>query len=213
MKNILGKAAPKFVEAAVVNGSDFVEEFSLQQFIGKKNVVFFFYPMDFTFVCPTELLAFQRHLSDFKKRDTEVVACSIDSKYAHWAWLSTEQSKGGIKGVTYPLVADVSKTIAMKFGVLAGEYSLNAENEVEFKGNPVAYRGLFLIDKKGVIRHQVINDLPLGRSVAEALRMVDALNFFEENGEVCPADWESGKKGLHETAASVANYLTLANSN
>lgn len=206
MHTLIGKKAPHFSEEAVVNGSEFVEGFSLEQFTGKKNVVFFFYPLDFTFVCPTELIAFQDQLAEFEKRDTVVIACSTDSKYSHWAWLNTERNKGGIKGVKYPLVADYSKTIAINFGVLAGNYTVN-DNNVSFEGNPVALRGLFLIDKAGIIRHQVINDLPLGRSVDEALRMVDALNFHEVNGEVCPANWNSKKEGLQATAEGIAEYL------
>lgn len=207
MNVLVGKKAPSFSEDAVVNGKEFTENFSLQQYLGKKYVVFFFYPMDFTFVCPTELIAFQQHLAEFEIRDTAVVACSTDSKYSHWAWLNTEQNKGGIKGVTYPIVADRSKTIASQFGVLAGEYNFT-EGKLQFEGNPVAYRGLFLIDKEGVVRHQVINDLPLGRSVGEALRMVDALRFYEENGEVCPADWQAGKSGLKATAEGLVEYFS-----
>ncbi|GAA4453419.1 MAG: peroxiredoxin [Chitinophagaceae bacterium] len=206
MHTLVGKKAPIFSEEAVVNGSEFVEGFSLEQFIGKKNVVFFFYPLDFTFVCPTELVAFQDKLAEFESRDTAVVACSTDSKFSHWAWLNTERNKGGIKGVTYPIVADYSKLISINYGVLAGKYTADGDN-ISFEGNPVAFRGLFLIDKQGVIRHQVINDLPLGRSVDEALRMVDALNFHEENGEVCPANWDKTKEGLKTTAEDIAAYL------
>lgn len=206
MNVLTGKKAPVFNEEAVVNGNEFVENFSLEQYIGKKNVVFFFYPLDFTFVCPTELVAFQEKLAEFEKRDTVVVACSTDSKYSHWAWLNTERNKGGIKGVTYPIVADYSKMIAINYGVLAGNYSMT-DGKLAFEGNPVAFRGLFLIDKHGVVRHQVINDLPLGRSVDEALRMVDALNFHEENGEVCPANWHKGSEGLKTTAEDIAKYL------
>lgn len=206
MNVLTGKKAPVFSEEAVVNGNEFVENFSLEQYIGKKNVVFFFYPLDFTFVCPTELVAFQEKLAEFEKRDTVVVACSTDSKYSHWAWLNTERNKGGIKGVTYPIVADYSKMIAINYGVLAGNYNM-ADGKLSFEGNPVAFRGLFLIDKHGVVRHQVINDLPLGRSVDEALRMVDALNFHEENGEVCPANWHKGSEGLKTTAEDIAKYL------
>lgn len=206
MNVLTGKKAPAFNEEAVVNGNEFVENFSLEQYIGKKNVVFFFYPLDFTFVCPTELVAFQEKLAEFEKRDTVVVACSTDSKYSHWAWLNTERNKGGIKGVTYPIVADYSKIISINYGVLAGNYSMN-EGTLSFEGNPVAYRGLFLIDKQGIVRHQVINDLPLGRSVEETLRMVDALNFHEENGEVCPANWSKGSEGLKTTAEDIAKYL------
>ena len=206
MNTLVGKKAPSFQAEAVINGTEFVEQFSLDQFIGQKNVIFFFYPLDFTFVCPTELIAFQEQLSEFEKRNTVVVACSIDSKYAHWAWLNTERNKGGIKGVQYPLVADLTKTIAIDYGVLAGQYQIDNES-VRFEGNPVALRGLFLIDIYGIIRHQVINDLPLGRSVDEALRMVDALNFYEKNGEVCPANWNSSKEGLQATAEGIATYL------
>lgn len=206
MNVLTGKKAPLFKEVAVVNGSEFVEDFSLEQYIGKKNVVFFFYPLDFTFVCPTELVAFQDKLAEFEKRDTVVVACSTDSKYSHWAWLNTERNKGGIKGVTYPIVADYSKIISINYGVLAGNYSM-MDGNLSFEGNPVAFRGLFLIDKHGVVRHQVINDLPLGRSVEETLRMVDALNFHEENGEVCPANWHKGSEGLKTTAEDIAKYL------
>ncbi|HLO71629.1 MAG TPA: peroxiredoxin [Flavipsychrobacter sp.] len=206
MNVLTGKKAPLFSEEAVVNGNEFVENFSLEQYIGKKNVVFFFYPLDFTFVCPTELIAFQEKLAEFEKRDTVVVACSTDSKYSHWAWLNTERNKGGIKGVTYPIVADYSKMIAINYGVLAGNYNMT-DGKLSFEGNPVAFRGLFLIDKHGVVRHQVINDLPLGRSVEETLRMVDALNFHEENGEVCPANWHKGSEGLKTTAEDIAKYL------
>ena len=207
MKTLIGKKAPVFKEDAVVNGTEFLENFSLQDFIGKKNVIFFFYPMDFTFVCPTELIAFQDKLAEFEARNTAVVGCSTDSKFSHWAWLTTERNHGGIKGVKYPIVADRSKMIAINYGVLGGEYSM-VNDELSFEGDPVAFRGLFLIDKEGIIRHQIINDLPLGRSVDEALRMVDALNFHEENGEVCPANWNPGKDGLKDTAEGVASYLS-----
>ena len=163
--------------------------------------------MDFTFVCPTELLAFQEKLAEFEKRDTVVVACSVDSKYSHLAWLNTEKNKGGIKGVTYPLVADFSKMISENYGVLAGDYEIDSKGNVIFSGNPVAFRGLFLIDKNGVVRHQLINDLPLGRSIDEVLRMVDALRHVEEYGEVCPANWLKGNDALKESAEGVVNYL------
>jgi len=207
MSVLVGKKAPLFEADAVVNGGEFVEKFSLDQYIGKKHVIFFFYPLDFTFVCPTELLSFQKKLEEFEKRNVAVVACSTDSKYSHWAWLNTEVKDGGIKGVTYPLVADNSKTIAENFDVLAGEYDYNEDGEMEFEGEPVAYRGLFLIDKQGVVRHQVVNDDPLGRSVDEALRAVDALQFFEENGQVCPANWRKGEEGITKTSEGVADYL------
>lgn len=207
MAVLVGKKAPLFEADAVINGGEFVEKFSLEQFIGKKYVVFFFYPLDFTFVCPTEILAFQDKLGEFENRNVAVVGCSVDSKYSHWAWLNTEQKNGGIKGVTFPLVADLSKTIAENFDVLAGEYDYNEDGEMDFTGEAQAYRGLFLIDKQGVVRHQLVNDMPLGRSIDEALRMVDALQFFEENGEVCPANWHSGDAAMKETPESIADYL------
>jgi peroxiredoxin (alkyl hydroperoxide reductase subunit C) len=205
--SLVGKKAPLFKTAAVVNGGDFEDDFSLSQYLGKKHVVFFFYPLDFTFVCPTEILAFQEKLSEFEKRNTAVVGCSVDSKFSHWAWLNTPKDKGGIEGVTFPLVADLAKTIATNYGVLAGEYSYNEEGEMEFHGDPVAYRGTFLIDKEGIVRHAVINDLPLGRNIDEAIRMVDALQHNEKYGEVCPANWEEGKEAMSATAEGVANYL------
>ena len=208
MAVLVGKKAPQFEADAVINGGEFVEKFSLSQFIGKKHVVFFFYPLDFTFVCPTEIIAFQDKLAEFEKRNVQVVGCSVDSKFSHWAWLNTEKKAGGIKGVTFPLVADLSKTIAENYDVLAGEWEYDEDEDyVEFNGDAVAYRGLFLIDKQGIVRHQVVNDMPLGRSVDEAIRMVDALQFFEENGEVCPANWHKGDEGMKETAESVASYL------
>ena len=197
-----------FEADAVVNGGEFVEKFSLEQYIGKKHVIFFFYPLDFTFVCPTELIAFQEKIQEFEKRHTAIVACSIDSKFSHWAWLSTERKNGGIKGVKYPIVSDLSKTISANYDVLAVEWVFNEDGIIEFEGNPVAFRGLFLIDKQGIVRHQVVNDLPLGRSVEEAIRMVDALQFFEENGEVCPADWHKGEDGMKADAKGVADYLS-----
>lgn len=208
MQTLIGKKAPSFSTAAVIKGNQIVEEFSLEQFVGKQEVVFFFYPLDFTFVCPTELIAFQEKLAEFEARNVAVVGCSVDSEYSHFAWLNTEKNKGGIKGVTYPLVADLSKTISENYGVLASEYDYNEEGNAVSTGAPVAYRGLFLIDKRGIVRHSVINDLPLGRSVDEALRMVDALQHFEENGEVCPANWNKGKEAMQATAEGVANYLS-----
>ena len=207
MSVLVGKKAPLFEADAVVNGGEFVEKFSLAQYIGKKYVIFFFYPLDFTFVCPTEIIAFQEKLDEFEKRNVAVVGCSVDSKYSHWAWLNTEQKNGGIKGVKYPLVSDLSKTIAENYDVLAGEYEYNEDGEMEFVGEAQAYRGLFLIDKQGIVRHQLVNDMPLGRNIDETIRMVDALQFNEENGEVCPANWHSGEKAMKETADSVADYL------
>jgi peroxiredoxin 2/4 len=208
MSVLVGKKAPLFEADAVINGGEFVQKFSLEQYIGKKYVIFFFYPLDFTFVCPTELLAFQERLSEFETRNCAVVGCSTDSKFSHWAWLNTEKNKGGIKSVKYPIVADLSKTISANYDVLAGEYYSGEDGTLEFSGEGKAYRGLFLIDKQGIVRHQLVNDFPLGRSVEEALRMVDALQFFEENGEVCPADWHKGDAGMKETAVGVAEYLS-----
>lgn len=207
MAVLVGKKAPLFEADAVVNGGEFVEKFSLEQYIGKKHVVFFFYLLDFTFVDPTELLSFQQKLEEFEKRNVAVVGCSTDSKFSHRAWLNTEVKDGGIKGVTYPLIADNSKTIAENFDVLAGEYDYNEDGEMEFEGEPVAYRGLFLIDKQGVVRHQLVSDDPLGRNVEEVLRTVDALQYFEETGQVCPANWRMGEEGISKTPESVAGYL------
>lgn len=206
MAVLVGKKAPSFKTTAVVDG-EFVEDFSLEQYIGKKHVVFFFWPMDFTFVCPTEIIAFQDRLQDFERKNVAVVGCSTDTHFSHFAWLNTPQNQGGIEGVTYPLVADAAKTISTNYDVLAGHYEYNDEGEMTFVGEPVAYRGLFLIDKEGVVRHQVVNDLPLGRSIDEALRMVDALQYFEEKGEVCPANWSEGEEALEASFEGVSSYL------
>ncbi|HSA04307.1 MAG TPA: peroxiredoxin [Tenuifilaceae bacterium] len=211
MSVLVGKKAPKFKSKAVINGNEIVDGFSLEKFEGKKYVVFFFYPADFTFVCPTELLAFQEKLAEFEKRNTQVVACSVDSEFSHWKWLQTELKEGGIKGVTYPLVADLAKTISENYDVLAGSYEYTEEGEASFVGTPQSYRGLFLIDKSGIVRHQVVNDMPLGRSVDEVLRMVDALQYFEENGEVCPANWKKGDKALKATQEGISDYLGSKN--
>lgn len=208
MAVLVGKKAPAFKAEAVVNGGEFVENFGLEQYLGKQHVVFFFYPLDFTFVCPTEILAFQKKIAEFEKRNVAVVGCSVDSKFSHWAWLNTELNQGGIKGVKFPIVSDLSKTISENYDVLAGEYGYTDDGESEFSGAPVAYRGLFLIDKEGIVRHQVVNDLPLGRSVDEVLRMVDALQHFEEHGEVCPADWHQGDDAMKADAEGVADYLS-----
>lgn len=208
MAVLVGKKAPSFKSMAVVNGGEIVEDFSLDQYLGKKYVVFYFYPADFTFVCPTEILAFQDKMDEFEKRDVAVVGCSVDSEFSHWKWLQTEQKDGGIKGVKYPLVADLSKTISENYDVLAGEYDYDEDGRSVFSGIPQSYRGLFLIDKEGIVRHQLVNDMPLGRSVTEALRMVDALQFFEKNGEVCPADWKPGEKAMKADQVGVAEYLS-----
>ncbi len=188
--NLVGKQAPQFTSAAVVDGV-IVENFRLPQ---NQNTLLIFYPLDFTFVCPTELLAFQERLKEFTERGTQVVGCSVDSVYAHFAWVSTPRAKGGIQGVTYPLVADLTKSIARSFGVL-----------IEEKG--IALRGLFLIDRQGVVRHQIVNDLGLGRSVDEALRMVHALCYHEEHGEVCPANWQLGEKAMEPTQEGLCSYV------
>lgn len=193
MDVLVGKKAPEFSSKAVVKGK-IVENFSLHSCLGR-YVLLFFYPLDFTFVCPTELHAFQENLLEFEKRNVQVAGCSVDSCFSHLAWLNTPRQKGGIHGVEYPLISDLNKTIAKTYGVLK-----------EDEG--IAFRGLFLIDKAGIIRHQVINDLPLGRSVEEALRMVDALIYFENNGEVCPADWKHGKKSMKATQEGLVEYFT-----
>lgn len=207
---LIGKKAPHFKADAVVKGQ-FVEDFSLDQYIGKKHVIFYFYPLDFTFVCPTEIIAFQRRLKEFEAKNCAVVGCSVDSKFSHWAWVNTPQKNGGIEGVEYPLVSDINKTISLNYEVLAGHYEMDEEGNEIWVGNggenAVAYRGLFLIDKEGIVRHCVVNDLPLGRSIDEALRMVTSLQFHEENGEVCPADFNEGKDGLVDTAQGIAGYL------
>ena len=207
MSTLVGQKAPFFKAAAVVNGGTVETDFSLEQYIGKKNVVFFFYPKDFTFVCPSELHAFQDKLAEFEARNTAVVACSTDTEETHWGWLQMEKGAGGIKGVKYPIVADTSKCISANYGVLFGDYDMDEDGNLMATGPMIAYRGLFLIDKEGTVRHALVNDLPLGRNVDEALRMVDALTFFEENGEVCPANWVKGSKGMTATHEGVADYL------
>ena len=207
MSVLVGKKAPSFRAPAVVNGGEIVEDFSLDQYIGKNYVVFFFYPKDFTFVCPSELHAFQAKLADFEARGCKVVACSTDTEESHWGWLQVPKDKGGIQGVKYPIVADTAKTITEAYGVMAGEYDYDVEGNMIATGPMIAYRGLFLIDKEGTVMHQLVNNLPLGRNVDEALRMVDALQFFEENGEVCPANWHKGDDGMKASFDGVADYL------
>ncbi|MCK4345674.1 MAG: peroxiredoxin [Bacteroidales bacterium] len=207
MAVLVGKKAPHFSAPAVVNGGEIVENFSLDQYLGKKHVIFFFYPADFTFVCPTEIIAFQKKMEEFDKRNVAVVGCSVDSQFSHWKWLQTELKDGGIKGVKYPIVADQAQTIAENFDVLAGNYEYEEDGEIKFNGTPMAYRGTFLIDKNGVVRHQVVNDMPLGRSITEILRMVDALQFNEKHGEVCPADWHEGEEAMKPTQEGVSSYL------
>jgi len=207
MAVLVGKKAPSFKAAAVINGEEIVDNFSLDQYLGKKNVVLFFYPKDFTFVCPTELHAFQAKLADFEKRDTAVVAVSTDTEQSHWGWLQLPKDKGGIEGVTYPIVADTSKTISTNYDVLNGSYFYDDNEQLQSTAELIAYRGLFLIDKEGKVRHQLVNDLPLGRNIDEALRVVDALNYFEKHGEVCPANWSEGKESMKATHDGVASYL------
>lgn len=189
MSVLVGKRAPSFKATAVIDGT-FEEDFSLDRYLGKKAVLLFFYPADFSQLCPTELLAFQDELPEFDKRGVAVVGCSTDSHYAHLAWLQTPRERGGIAGVTYPLVADATKTIASNYDVLGGHYDYSEAGLMTYLGSPVAYRGLFLIDRDGIVRHQLVNDRPLGRSISEAVRIVDALQHFEQFGEVCPANWQ-----------------------
>ncbi len=192
MSSLVGKKAPEFTAKAAVKNK-IVDEFSLSSMKGQ-YVVLFFYPLDFTFVCPTELHAFQEKLEEFKKLNAEIVGCSVDSPYSHLAWLSTPKSEGGIQGVEYPILADLNKSIAESYGVL-----------IPREG--IAYRGLFLIDREGIVRHQVVNDLPIGRSVDEVLRTLQALIYFENNGEVCPANWNSGKKSMKPTNEGLKKYF------
>lgn len=191
--SLVGTEIPEFQTKAVCKDRIY-ENFCLSDYAGK-YVIFFFYPLDFTFVCPTELHAFQDRLREFEQRGAQVVGCSIDSCFSHLAWLRIPKEQGGIAGITYPLVSDIHKSIAMQFQAL---------NEEE----GIAYRALFLIDRKGVIRHQLVNDLPLGRSVDEVLRLLDALIFHETHGEVCPANWKQGDKSLLPTAEGVAAYFS-----
>ena len=191
MSVLVGKSAPDFKAEAVHLGE--FTEIALSDYRGSKYVVLFFYPLDFTFVCPTELHAFQERLEEFHKRNVEVIGCSIDSKFSHLAWLTTPKNQGGIEGVRYPLISDLQRTISRDYDVLSP--------------GGVAFRGLFLIDREGIVRHQLVNDLPLGRSVDEAIRMVDALQHFEEHGEVCPANWEKGKDAMKATKDGTSDYL------
>ncbi len=192
MAVLVGKPAPDFSATAVL-GNNEIKEITLSSFTKGKYTVVFFWPFDFTFVCPTELIAFEHRLDEFRKRNVEVIGVSIDSEHTHLAWKNTPVEKGGIGPVRYPVVADVRHLISRAY-------------DVESPGG-MAYRGSFLIDKSGVVRHQVVNDLPLGRNIDEMLRMVDALQFNEEHGEVCPAGWTRGKAGMKDTAQGVASYL------
>ena len=191
MSTLVTRQAPDFTAQAVL-ADNTIAEFKLSSLRGK-YVVLFFYPLDFTFVCPSEIIAFDKRIKEFKKRDTEVVGVSVDSQFTHFAWKSTERKHGGIGNIQFPLVADLNKSIARTYGVLLDD--------------AVALRGLFLIDKAGIVRHALVNDLPLGRNVEEAIRMVDALQFFENHGEVCPANWKPGEEGMKPDASGVASYL------
>jgi len=206
--SLVGKKAPIFKAPAVVNGYEIIEDFTLEQYIGKKEVVFFFYPKDFTFVCPTEILAFQSKIEEFEKRNVAVVGCSTDTEETHLAWLTTPKKQGGIEGVKYPIVADAAKTIATNFGVLGGDYEYNDQGELIFEGAPIAFRGTFFIDKEGIVRHEYINFFPIGRNIDDTLRIVDAWQYTEKYGEVCPANWEEGKEAMKATREGVAEYLS-----
>ncbi len=199
MSVLVGKEAPVFTSAAAMADGTINEEFSLADYKGK-YIVLFFYPLDFTFVCPTELIAFSNRIAEFEKRDVQVVGCSIDSQFTHLAWRNTPVAEGGIGPVKYPLVADVKHEICKAY-------------DVEFDPAGVALRGSFLIDQSGIVRHQVVNDLPLGRNIDEMLRMVDALQFHEKYGEVCPAGWSQGDKGMVADGEGVASYLASESSN
>ncbi len=195
MSALVAKPAPDFAAQAVMPDGSF-KEIKLSDYKGK-YVILFFYPLDFTFVCPTEIIAFSNQMEDFKKRNTEVLGVSIDSHFSHLAWRNTDRKKGGIGEIGYPLIADVNKKITYDYGVMheAG----------------IAFRGLFLIDKEGVVQHQLINNLPLGRNVDEALRMVDALQFHENNGEVCPANWKEGEDGMKPDPSGSQAYFNKHN--
>ncbi|MHB9147279.1 MAG: redoxin domain-containing protein [Candidatus Amoebophilus sp.] len=205
---MIGKKAPVFRAPAVINGTEIVQDFSLAQYLGKKEVIFFFYPKDFTFVCPTELIAFQNALGEFEQKGVAIVGCSTDTEETHTAWLSTPRNQGGIMGVTYPIVADVAKTISANYGVLGGEWEYEEEGGFSFSGVPVAYRGTFFIDKQGIIRHESINELSLGRNIAELLRIADMWHHVEQFGEVCPVNWTQGQESMQATREGVASYLT-----
>ncbi len=194
MAVLVGKDAPDFVAATVMPDNSIDEQFNLKKYLHGKYGVLFFYPLDFTFVCPSEIIAFNNRLQEFKDRGAEVIAVSVDSHFTHLAWKNTPVNEGGIGNVQFPMVADLTKNIARDYDVLTGD--------------AVAFRGTFLIDKDFVVRHQIVNDLPLGRNIDEAIRMVDALKFHEEHGEVCPAGWNKGAEGMKPDAKGVASYLS-----
>lgn len=193
MSVLVGKAAPDFTAPAVMVNNQIVEDFNLRAHIKDKYAVLFFWPLDFTFVCPSEIIAFSNRMEEFKARNVEVIGISVDSQYTHFAWRNTPMEKGGVGAIKFPMIADLTKSIARDYDVLTGD--------------AVALRGTFLVGRDGIVRHQVVNDLPLGRNVDEAIRMVDALQFHEQNGEVCPAGWKKGESGMKATADGVATYL------
>lgn len=193
MSVLVGKEAPDFTAKAVMPDNSINDKFNLKEHIKGKIGIVFFWPLDFTFVCPSEIIAFDNRVKEFKSRGAEVIGVSVDSHFTHLAWKNTPVDKGGIGNVQFPMVADLTKSIARSYDVLLAD--------------EVAFRGSFMIDKKGIVRHQVINDLPLGRNVDEAIRMLDALNFVEEHGEVCPANWKRGEEGMKPTGDGVASYL------
>jgi len=207
---LVTKPAPNFKTQAVMPDNT-IQEVSLSDYKGKK-VVLFFYPLDFTFVCPTELLAFNKRLEEFKSRDTQVLGCSVDSRWSHLAWKNTDVNKGGIGNVQYPLLQDLDKSIARNYDVLVGAEEAYIETsdsaETSTVGGGVALRGSFLIDEEGTVRHAVLNDLPLGRNIDEMLRMIDALTHHQKHGEVCPAGWKDGEDAMAESPEGVSSYLT-----
>lgn len=205
--SLVGKKAPYFNANAVINGEEIVENFSLEQYKNHKYVLFFFYPKDFTFVCPTELHAFQSRLNEFEERNCAVVACSTDTEESHWGWLQVPKNQGGIQGITYPIIADTTKTISSNYGVLAGDYDYNEEGMLTATGPMIAFRGLFIMNKEGIVQHEIVNNFPFGRSVDEALRMLDAIQYFDEKGEVCPANWQPGKEAMVGSHDGVSNYF------
>ena len=207
---LVTKPAPEFKTQAVMPDNS-IQEVSLSDYKGKK-VVLFFYPLDFTFVCPTELLAFDKRLSEFESRGVQVLGCSVDSRWSHLAWKNTDVNKGGIGNVQYPLLQDLDKSIARNYDVLVGAIPATVytqDEEVDTTvGGGVALRGSFLIDEEGTVRHAVLNDLPLGRNIDEMLRMIDALAHHQKHGEVCPAGWKDGDNAMEESPDGVSSYLS-----
>jgi len=185
---LVGKSAPLFTLPAVINGTEIVDQFSIKDIIGKKNILLFFYPQDFSAICPMELLEFQKNLAGFEKRNVQLIGCSTDSAAVHKIWLQTPVEAGGIKGVTYPLIADMAKTVATNYGVLAGNYDYNEAGELLFEGAPVALRGSFFIDTSGIVRHEQVSFFTLVRSIKDTLRVIDYWQYFEEHGEACPVN-------------------------